>query len=68
MELKQYQHNIELFDPINVLKRGFSITRSRGKVIHNAEHLTQGTEIETTLSSGKLISTVKSMEKQYENE
>lgn len=66
MSLKSKWHQLELFsaklelmDPKNVLKRGYSITTCGGKVVKEASVLAKGAEIETVLENGKLISIVK---------
>ena len=49
--------SIDAADPKRILRLGFSITRVEGKAITNANDLTPGTVIETTLAEG----TVKSL-------
>lgn len=46
------------YDPEIVLKRGFSITRSQGKVVHKSKLLKEGDVLETTFAQGKTYSTV----------
>lgn len=46
------------YDPAVVLKRGFSITRSEGKVVQDLKLLHEGDMLETTLAQGKVYSTV----------
>lgn len=46
-------------DPANVLKRGFSITRYKGKSVSDASKIPDGAELETTFYKGKTQSTVK---------
>ena len=46
-------------DPKILLKRGYSITTLNGKIIKDANQLTAGDEIETTLKNGKVKSIVK---------
>lgn len=49
----------DLSDPKHVLKRGYSITKSGGKVLKSTDDVSPGDEIETLLSSGKVLSTAK---------
>jgi exodeoxyribonuclease VII large subunit len=53
------QDKINLLDPKNTLKRGYSITRLKGKAITDSSMITAEDVIETELAIGKLISTVK---------
>ena len=45
---------IRLLDPTNVLKRGYSITHHRGKIVKDASHLRTGDVIDTMLFRGIL--------------
>jgi exodeoxyribonuclease VII large subunit len=54
------ESKIRLMDPVNTLKRGFSITLHNGKSINHAGELKTGDIITTKLYQGKIISTVKS--------
>ncbi|MFI5294896.1 MAG: exodeoxyribonuclease VII large subunit [Thermodesulfovibrionales bacterium] len=61
-------------DPANVLKRGYSITRHKGRVLKNAADLKKWAVIETKLCSGEVTSivqdrkeTVKSEQRQTDN-
>jgi exodeoxyribonuclease VII large subunit len=51
-----------LLGPEQVLARGYSITKDAGtgKVLRDAIEVTPGTEVETRLHKGTLVSTVKS--------
>jgi exodeoxyribonuclease VII large subunit len=55
-------HRIEqaarLLDPENILGRGYSITRHRGKIIRDASSVRKGDMIETTLHNGSITSIV----------
>lgn len=62
--LEQFSKNIELVSPLNILKRGFSITKIKGRSIHPEEKLPEtGTELETILYQGTLTSTVVQKQK-----
>ena len=63
--LKNYQDRLNALSPTKVLERGFSITTDKdGKVIKNIQDINVGEEVTTTLSSGKIISTVKKVEEE----
>jgi exodeoxyribonuclease VII large subunit len=47
-------------DPENILKRGFSITLHKGKIVKNAVLLKKGMSIDTRLHNGTITSTVQS--------
>lgn len=50
--------NVANLDPLNVLRRGYSITLVRGKAVRTAEEVVPGEEIETRLYRGTLSATV----------
>ena len=50
---------MQLLDPANILRRGFSITQHNGKPVTDASQLPAGSEIETTLYQGTVLSVVK---------
>jgi exodeoxyribonuclease VII large subunit len=54
-----YEKNAKALDPINILKRGFSITIHKGKVLKSSDVANAGDKIETILANGKLVSTIK---------
>ncbi len=59
LKLKHYQKFIDIANPINTMKRGFSITRNRqGKVLKRIEDVNSLEEIQTQLTDGSLISQV----------
>lgn len=51
---------LNLADPMQLLKRGFSITRQHGRAVTNAAALKEGEEIQTTLYNGTINSKVTS--------
>lgn len=57
------ENNFKNLRPQNVLKRGFSITRLRGKALTNTQDLKLGDELETVLYDGILKSKVDSINK-----
>lgn len=46
-------------DPVNVLKRGYSVTLLNGKVLKEAADVKEGDRVETWLEKGKIISEVR---------
>ncbi len=58
-ELLEYiTGKVNLLDPVNTLKRGYSITRHNGKVLTDAQIAKPGMSLETTLANGILHSTI----------
>ena len=53
------ESNIRHLNPLNILKRGYSITQFNGKSIRSSEDVTTGDEIKTLLFKGHITSTVK---------
>lgn len=58
LALENIEKNILIMDPINVLKRGFSITCLNGKAVKDVSQLEEGTAINTVLFNGKIDSTI----------
>lgn len=54
------EKNVTLLDPINVLRRGFTITLRNGRVVKSASELSAGETITTQMSDGEITSTVVS--------
>lgn len=50
-------NKVHYLSPATILKRGFSITRSGGKVVKNAEAVKTGEILVTQLANGEIIST-----------
>jgi len=67
-KLEMYEQNIRLVDPNNVLRRGFSITRHKGKVITKNSLLKEGDIIETLIDGKRLQSSVKNKSSKNEKE
>ena len=64
--LEREQHKLEMLeqrakalDPALLLKRGYSITLHNGHLLRNAAEVKPGTELETRLEQGTIISIVK---------
>ena len=58
-QLQMLQQRAQALDPTLLLKRGYSITLHKGRVIRNAANIKTGTEIETRLEQGTIISITK---------
>ena len=61
--IAQAEQQVRLLDPVNVLKRGYSITYANGKFLRDEAEVSPGDEITTHLFKGKLTSEVKSKSK-----
>ncbi len=59
LKLDQYEAGIRILDPVNVLKRGFSITKINGKTVRNKTQVRPGDSINTTLYEGTIESEIK---------
>lgn len=49
---------VKVLDPANTLKRGYSITRLKGKALNSAHDIKEGEKIVTTLCNGEIESIV----------
>lgn len=58
-KLKHLELAVRLLDPINVLRRGYSITYHKNRAIKDAEGIKQGDVIITKLYDGSIKSTVE---------
>ena len=58
-QLDNMEDKIRLLHPDNILKRGFSITRLKGKAVTGAEALRAGDHIVTQLYEGEVRSVVE---------
>ena len=57
--IAHFEEKMQLLDPANILRRGFSITMLNGKPVTDAVQLPEGTVIETTLYEGSVKSVVQ---------
>lgn len=64
LKLQNYEKTNRLVSPLNVLRRGYSITTQNGKTLKNSDQVEPGTSIRTILSSGEIISVVEKLKKQ----
>lgn len=51
--------SVSAADPVNILRRGYSITTIGGKVVRDAARLKAGTEVETRVENGTFTAVVK---------
>jgi len=56
--LDYYESSVTHFDPKNVLKKGYSITKLGGKILTDANKAKEGDELETVLHKGSVKSKV----------
>lgn len=63
MRIIQAEQQVKLLDPINVLKRGYSITYAGGKALRDTAGLNIGEEITTQLYEGTIKSEIRSKSK-----
>jgi exodeoxyribonuclease VII large subunit len=60
--LGSIQDKLRLVDPMNILKRGYSLTLVNGKILKSVKLINQGDMLETQLRDGKVISRVEKKE------
>lgn len=60
--LNQYKQILQILDPKNLLKRGYSITYLDDKIIKSASQLKKGDQITTLFADGKTVSLVNDIE------
>jgi len=59
-KIERLHHSVTLLDPVNVLRRGFSITTDgNGRVVKSVTELKSGQTIRTRLADGTIITEVK---------
>ncbi len=56
--LEYFEKSVQHLDPVNLLKKGYSISKVNGKIIKDVNEITPDMELETTLYNGKLKSKV----------
>jgi exodeoxyribonuclease VII large subunit len=57
-KLDYFENTVKHLDPVNLLKKGYSITRYNGKILTETNKLKAGNEVETILYHGKFTSKV----------
>lgn len=63
LAIENIDKNITILNPINILKRGFSITYFNGKSIKDTSQLSEGEKINTVLYNGTIDSTITKIKK-----
>jgi exodeoxyribonuclease VII large subunit len=58
-KIELLEHRTTLLDPINILKRGYSMTLHNGKVVRDAQCLNGGDDITVMFEKGSVNATVK---------
>ncbi|MBP7507130.1 MAG: exodeoxyribonuclease VII large subunit [Prolixibacteraceae bacterium] len=61
--IKLFDKSLELVDPVNVLKRGYSITLNNGKAIKSSKDIHKGDTLKTILFDGEVISNVNDIKR-----
>jgi len=62
--LDHTEHVLKLADPLQLLKRGFSITKVNGQLVTSVTDIQPGDTIQTMLSEGIIVSTVTDTKEQ----
>jgi len=57
-KIRHLEKVIKILDPINILRKGFSISRINGKALKSSDKIEVGNILETELSEGKLESKI----------
>lgn len=65
-ELQKLEQSIRLMDPVNVLKRGYSITTFNGKTVSENNEVKEGDQIQTRTATFIVKSTVNSINEENE--
>lgn len=60
-QLEFFQQELKLLDPIQTLKRGFSITKIKGKAILDTNTIKEGDKVQTKFYKGEIDSTVNNI-------
>jgi len=57
------ESKVNMLDPQNILRRGYSITLHEGRIVKSSKAIKEGSEIETILSEGRVKSIVQKNKK-----
>ena len=57
--LNRIEKHVNILDPINILKRGFSITLLNGKAVKSHDDVKPGDKITTIVANGEIQSEVR---------
>jgi exodeoxyribonuclease VII large subunit len=58
-ELQGLEKNVQHMDPVNILKRGFTITLHKGEVLKSYKDVAVGDQVTTILADGRVVGEVK---------
>jgi exodeoxyribonuclease VII large subunit len=61
-KLNRIEQAVHYLDPVNILKRGYSITHYQGRTIKNIEGLARGETVKTRLYHGAITSKIEELE------
>jgi exodeoxyribonuclease VII large subunit len=61
--LNNLTKQVNILDPVNILKRGFSITMNNGKAVKSIDDVKAGDKLSTLLANGQIDSTVNDLKK-----
>lgn len=61
--LEALEKNINHMDPVNILKRGFTITMHNGRVLKSYKEVNEGDQLTTLMADGHVISKVNEANK-----
>lgn len=64
--LDALSRRVEAADPVNILRRGYSITLVNGRAVRSAACLKEGDEVETRLEQGAFTAVVRNVEGEVE--
>jgi len=65
--IENYRNKLEILDPANVLKRGYTITMKEGKIIKSAAMVRYGDELVTIFRDGSATSRTESSKSKLKN-
>lgn len=65
-QLKSTEKIVELVNPMNVVKRGYTLTTVNGKLVRSISEIKEGQTLETQTSDGVIHSTVTKKNKNHE--
>jgi len=57
-QLKGFDNSLKILDPVNVLKRGYTITSMNGRILKKCQHIKKDDLIDTKFSDGSISSKV----------
>lgn len=67
-QIRQNEQLVKMADPVNILRRGFSITRVNGTSVNSIDRINPGDKIETEYYDGISTSTVTDKREKKDNE